>query len=200
MGCVSLPGNLQRVAKLYVSKSAFASFLILTLGTTATAYPLLPRHFSLAASITIGIPSFLLALAPSSGPWETQGMLQRLARFAVPAGAAAGIGVVASYQFSLNALDLPLLEARTVATSVLVLVGLYLIIALEGTAGRRGRVVALMCAALAALALALPFVRDFFELAAPSLEIVATSLVGASIAVAGLELMGLRREERVPSP
>jgi cation-transporting ATPase E len=195
--------NLQRVAKLYVSKSAFASFLILTLGTTATAYPLLPRHFSLAASITIGIPSFLLALAPSSGPWETQGMLQRLARFAVPAGAAAGIGVVASYQFSLNALDLPLLEARTVATSVLVLVGLYLIIALEGTAGRRGRVVALMCAALAALyalALALPFVRDFFELAAPSLEIVATSLVGASIAVAGLELMGLRREERVPSP
>ena len=125
--------NLQRVAKLYVSKSVFASFLILTVGTTATAYPLLPRHFSLAASITIGIPSFLLALAPSSGPWKTQGMLQRLARFAVPAGAAAGIGVVASYQFSLNALDLPLLEARTVATSVLVLVGLYLIIALEGT-------------------------------------------------------------------
>ena len=31
--------NLQRVAKLYVSKSAFASFLILTVGATATAYP-----------------------------------------------------------------------------------------------------------------------------------------------------------------
>ena len=194
--------NLQRVAKLYVSKSVFASFLILTVGTTATAYPLLPRHFSLAASITIGIPSFLLALAPSSGPWRTQGMLQRLARFAVPAGAAAGIGVVASYQFSLNALDLPLLEARTVATSVLVLVGLYLIIALEGTEGHRGRMVALMSLALAgvyALALALPFVREFFELATPSLEIVATSVVGASISVAGLELMGLRREEREPS-
>jgi P-type E1-E2 ATPase len=194
--------NLQRVAKLYVSKSVFASFLILTLGTTATAYPLLPRHFSLAASITIGIPSFLLALAPSSGPWKTQGMLQRLARFAVPAGAAAGIGVVASYQFALNALDLPLLEGRTVATSVLVLVGLYLIIALEGTEGRRGRMVALMSLALAgvyALALALPFVREFFELATPSLEIVATSVVGASISVAGLELMGLRREEREPS-
>jgi len=195
--------NLQRVAKLYVSKSAFAAFLILTLGTTATAYPLLPRHFSLAASITIGIPSFLLALAPSAGPWGTPGMLQRLARFAVPAGAAAGIGVVSSYQFALNALDLPLVEARTVATSVLVLVGLYLIIALEGTEGRRGNMVALMCAALAAvyaLALALPFVRDFFELASPSLEIVLTSAVGAGIAMAGLELMGLRREEREPSP
>jgi cation-transporting P-type ATPase E len=191
--------NLQRVAKLYVSKSAFASFLILTVGTTATAYPLLPRHFSLAASVTIGIPSFLLALAPSSGAWVTSGFIQRLSRFAVPAGAAAGIGVVSSYQFSLGALDLPLLEARTVATTVLVLVGLYLVLALGGTVGRRVRLVAAMCVALAAayaLVLALPFARDFFELAAPDLTIVATAAVGAAIAVAGLELMGLRREER----
>ena len=195
--------NLQRVAKLYVSKSAFASFLILTLGTTATAYPLLPRHFSLAATVTIGVPSFLLALAPSSGPWGTKGMLERLARFAVPAGAAAGIGVVASYQFARNALDLPLLDARTVATTALVLVGLYLIVALEGTAGRRGRLVGLMCLALAgvyAAVLALPPTREFFELAAPSLEILLTAAVGAAIAMAGLELMGLRREERPPSP
>jgi P-type E1-E2 ATPase len=195
--------NLQRVAKLYVTKSAFASFLILTVGTTATAYPLLPRHFSLAATLTIGIPSFLLALAPSSGPWQTSGFLERLGRFAVPAGAAAGIGVVSSYQFSLGALDLPLLDARTVASTVLVLVGLYLVVALEGTSGRRGRLVAAMCAVLAAVyiaVLALPAVRDFFELAAPSLEILATAVAGAAIAVAGLELMGLRREERRSSP
>jgi cation-transporting ATPase E len=194
--------NLQRVAKLYVSKSAFASFLILTVGTTATAYPLLPRHFSLAAAVTIGIPSFLLALAPSSGRWGTDGFLHRLARFAVPAGAAAGIGVVSSYQFSLNALELPLIEARTVATTVLVLVGLYLIVALEGTAGRRGQLVAVMCALLAtgyALVLAFPFSREFFELARPTLEIVATAVAGAAIAMAGLELMGLRREEHAPT-
>jgi magnesium-transporting ATPase (P-type) len=193
--------NLQRVAKLYVSKSAFAAFLVLTVGTTATAYPLLPRHFSLAASLTIGIPSFLLALAPSTGPWDTSGFLRRLSRFAVPAGAAAGIGVVSSYQFALNALELPLLEARTVAASVLVLVGLYLVLALEGVGGRRGRLVAGMCALLLAayvLALALPFVREFFELAAPTVEIAGTAVAGAAIAIAGLELMGLRQEERPP--
>jgi P-type E1-E2 ATPase len=194
--------NLQRVAKLYVSKSAFASFLILTVGTTATAYPLIPRHFSLAASLTIGIPSFLLALAPSTGPWDTSGFLRRLSRFAVPAGAAAGIGVVSSYQFALNALDLPLASARTVAISVLVLVGLYLVLALEDLSGRRGRLVGGMCAALLiayAATLALPPVREFFELVAPSFEIVATALVGAAIAVAGLELMGLRERESSPS-
>ena len=55
-----------------------------------------------------------------------------------------------------------------------------------------------MCALLLvayALALALPFVREFFELAAPSVEIVATAVAGAAIALAGLELMGLRQEE-----
>jgi P-type E1-E2 ATPase len=195
--------NLQRVAKLYVTKSAFAAFLILTVGTTATAYPLLPRHFSLAASLTIGIPTFFLALAPSSGSWETTGFLRRVSAFAVPAGAAAGIGVVSSYQFALNALDLPLLEARTVAISVLVLVGLYLIIALEDPAGRRGQLVGGMCVALLAayaVTLALPATRDFFELSVPTVEIVVTAVVGAAIAVAGLELMGLRTAGHHPSP
>ena len=76
--------NLQRVAKLYVTKSSFAAFLILLIGTTSTAYPLLPRHFSLAATITIGIPTFFLALAPSSGPWRSPGFAREVARFAVP--------------------------------------------------------------------------------------------------------------------
>jgi hypothetical protein len=60
-----------------------------------------------------------------------------------------------------------------------------------------------MCVALAAVyagALAVPPVREFFELAAPSLEIVLTALVSASISVAGLELMGLRREQRQTTP
>jgi len=42
--------NLQRVAKLFIAKSAFATFLILSVGLTPTAYPLLPRHLTLAAS------------------------------------------------------------------------------------------------------------------------------------------------------
>jgi cation-transporting P-type ATPase E len=195
--------NLQRVAKLYVTKSAFASLLILTVGTTETAYPLLPRHFSLAAALTIGIPSFVLALAPSSGPWDTSGFLRRLSRFAVPAGAAAGIGVVSSYQFALNALDLRLLDARTVAITVLVLVGLYLVLALEGLGGWRGRLVSGMCLLLLAaygVVLGLPATRDFFELAVPSVDIVATAVVGAAIAIAGLELMGLRQAESSPTP
>ena len=78
--------NLQRVTKLYVTQSALAAFLILTVGTSSDVYPLLPRHLSLAASLTIGIPTFFLALAPSSGPWQPEGFVAGVARFAVPAG------------------------------------------------------------------------------------------------------------------
>jgi magnesium-transporting ATPase (P-type) len=185
--------NLQRVAKLYVSKSAFAAFLILTVGTTATAYPLLPRHFSLAAALTIGIPTFFLALAPSSGAWSPAGFLREVGRFAVPAGVGAGVAVVAGYQFALNALELSLVESRTVAATALVLVGLFLVLALEGTAKRRGTLVSLLCVVLLmlfALALALPAVRDFFELAAPSAPILITAILGSAIAVSGLLASG----------
>ena len=80
--------NLQRVAKLFVTKSVFASVLILSVGLTPIAYPLLPRHLTLAASLTIGIPAFFLALAPSTGTFHSTSFLRDVARFAVPAGTA----------------------------------------------------------------------------------------------------------------
>jgi magnesium-transporting ATPase (P-type) len=59
--------NLQRVSRLYVTKSAFAAFLILVIGTTSTAYPLLPRHFTIAAALTISIPTFSWRSRPAAG-------------------------------------------------------------------------------------------------------------------------------------
>jgi magnesium-transporting ATPase (P-type) len=128
--------NLQRVTKLYVTKSAFAAFLILTIGTSSDAYPLLPRQLTLAATLTIGIPTFFLALAPSSGPWRPEHFVRDVAQFAVPAGALLGAGVVAGYLFGLHDLDLSVSDARTVAVTILVACGLYLVIALEAEGSR----------------------------------------------------------------
>ena len=60
-----------------------------------------------------------------------------VARFAVPAGFLTGTGVLASYLFALQAAAMPLIEARTVALTVLVAVGLYLILVLEATGLKR---------------------------------------------------------------
>jgi P-type E1-E2 ATPase len=186
--------NLQRVSKLFVTKSAFAAFLILTIGLTPESYPFLPRHLSLAAAIAVGTPAFFLALAPSSGPWRPDEFLKDVARFAVPAGICVGLGVLSSYLFASKVIDLPLIEARTVAVTVLVLVGLYLILALEAAGRKRGAAVTALCLVLLALyvlALVLP-TRGFFELALPSVAIVLTAVAGTALSILTLWLTGDR--------
>jgi cation-transporting ATPase E len=184
--------NVQRVAKLFVTKSSFAAFLVLSIGLTPTAYPLLPRQLTLAATLTIGIPGIFLALAPSAGRYRSTGFLRDLARFALPAGTAAGLGVVSSYLFALNVLDLRLAAARTVAVSVLVLVGLYLILALEASGRKRGAAVSTLCVLLLGaylLILLLPFARSFFALAAPGVTVILPALVGSALAIGGLAVI-----------
>ena len=183
--------NLQRVAKLFVTKSAFATFVVLSIGLTPQAYPLLPRHLTLAAALTIGIPAFFLALAPSEGRFRSEGFLFDVGRFAVPAGIAAGLGVVASFTFARNVGRLPLAESRTIATTVLVLVGLYLLLALEATSRRRAAAISSLVAAmlvLYSLVLVAPFSRHFFALTAPGPGGIFIALAGAALAVVGLWL------------
>jgi P-type E1-E2 ATPase len=186
--------NLQRVTKLYVTKSALAAFLILTVGVSSDAYPLLPRHLSLAASLTIGIPTFFLALAPSNGPWQPTFFVRDVARFAVPAGVATGTGVLAGYLFALHDLDLSVGDSRTVALTTLVACGLYLVLALEaGGSRKRSTLVGGMCAVMAGLyvlALALPFTRAFFALTVPSPGMVTVAVLASLASIGALALCG----------
>jgi len=186
--------NLQRVSKLYVTKSAFAAFLILTIGLSSDAYPLLPRHLTIAATLTIGIPTFFLALAPSSGPWSPTGFVHAVARFAVPAGFVTGTGVVSAYLFAVHDLDLSIPDARTVALTTLIANGLYLVVALEaGGSTRRVTLVAVMCAVMAGLyvlTLLLPATESFFQLTSPTIGMVATSIIASAISIGALALCG----------
>jgi P-type E1-E2 ATPase len=183
--------NIRRVTTLFVAKSVFAAFLILSIGLTPTEYPLLPRHLTLAASLTVGIPAFFLALAPSDGPWQVRGFLREVGRFSVPAGVAAGFGVLASYLVTLNVLDAGLTEARTAALTALVLVGLYLVLALEAREARRALWVSALCASLLAvyvIVLIVPGLRGFFDLVplGPASQLAA--FVGAGLAIGFLWL------------
>jgi cation-transporting ATPase E len=193
--------NLQRVTKLYVTKSAFAAFLILTIGTSSDAYPLLPRHLTLAAALTIGIPTFFLALAPSSGPWRPEGFVRAVARFAIPAGALTGVGLIAGYLFARHDLNMSLNDSRTVAVTVLVASGLYLVLALESEGSRRrSSLVGVMCAVLAGLyvvAIVLPSTRSFFQLSSLDAGMVVTAVLSSAIAIGALALSGFPvRSER----
>lgn len=86
-------GNVERVANLFLAKNVMSFVAILSAALISTPFPLLPRHLTLLSSITIGIPAFVLALGPNTKRY-TPGFFERIVRFAVPAGAIAGLTVV----------------------------------------------------------------------------------------------------------
>jgi magnesium-transporting ATPase (P-type) len=186
--------NIQRVARLFITKTVFTAVVALAIGIPSGTFPLLPRQFTIASTVTIGIPAFLLALAPSSGPWRPENFLRAVARFAIPAGAAIGIGIIAGYLLARYGFHLGLIRSRTVATGIVVVCGLAVVMRLEGEGGRRALLVAGLCVLMAllfALALLIPFLRDFYELATPTGKAVAAWAIGTAIGVGGM-LAGLR--------
>jgi magnesium-transporting ATPase (P-type) len=186
--------NIQRVARLFVTKTVFTAVVGLAVAIPTGTFPMLPRQFSIASTVTIGIPAFLLALAPSSGPWRPEGYLKSVARFAIPAGVSVGLGIVAGYLLARYGFDLSLSGSRTVATGIVVVCGLAVVLRLEREQGWRRLAIVGLCALMAllfALALIVPFLRSFYELATPTGDIVVAWAVGTGLGV-GMMLGTLR--------
>ncbi len=89
-------GNVERVANLYVAKNVMSFVAILSAALASLPFPFLPRHLTLVSAVTIGIPSFFLALGPNKRRY-VPGFLRRVLRFSLPAGVIAGLVVLVAY-------------------------------------------------------------------------------------------------------
>ncbi len=163
--------NIHRLGRLYVTKTVYAGFLILAAALIGFTFPFLPRQLTVAATLTIGIPSFVLALAPSEGPLYRGRLLRALAAFSVPAGIGIGVGSLLSYALVDGVAGGTLNEGRTAATTTLIVLGLAFILLLERGPGRehiaiQSYMLAMVTGlgALFALVLAAAPVREFFDL------------------------------------
>jgi magnesium-transporting ATPase (P-type) len=181
--------NIQRVAQLFVTKTVFTAVVGLAVAIPSGVFPLLPRQFTIASTVTIGIPAFLLALAPSSGPWRPERFLQSVARFSIPAGVAIGIGIIVGYVLARYTFDLGLTRSRTVATGIVVVCGLAVVMRLESQRGHRRLAVAGLCLLmllLFTLALLVPFFRHFYELATPDGDLLVAWAIGTLVGVGAM--------------
>jgi cation-transporting P-type ATPase E len=161
-------GNIERTSSLYLTKTAYAMVLSLATGVGSLVFPFLPRHLTLIAALTIGIPSFFLALAPNAERFQP-GFVPRVLRFAVPAGILAGVATLLAYGLAGREPGLSLAQQRTTAVMTLLWVGLAVLsIIATPLTGWRVALVGAMAGIFPAVIL-VPFARRFFALQAPPL-------------------------------
>src|SRR6266487_528955 len=191
--------NMERVAKLFISKSVYAFLLVLAVGFAGVPFPFVPRHLTLVGTLTIGLPSVVLAVG-GRAPRLEPGFVARVTRFALPGGLIAAAATFVAYAVARTARDVTLIEARTTATMALLAVGLVLLaqVAAPLTLTSFGLVAAMAVAYL--LALVVPVGADFFALDAPPAVVVLAAVGSAGLALWGLQVLGTAGSVRLRRP
>ena len=117
--------NIQRAATLFLVKNIFSLGLSLLTLLTGWAYPMVPLHLSVISALTIGVPSFFLAMEPN---YErvTGRFLVSVLRRAFPGGLT-NIFVVLMAQIFMEVFKLPMEQTSTVCAAILGIVGLLVL-------------------------------------------------------------------------
>ncbi|MGA7205569.1 MAG: hypothetical protein WBX27_13165 [Specibacter sp.] len=186
--------NVERVANLFLTKTAYAIIISVAIGILMWRYPFLPRQLSIVSSMTIGIPAFFLALLPNNRRYQP-GFLRRSLMFSIPAGTILAACIMAVYSFA-HAFPNPQLSeqdavttAQTATTMTVLLVALWVLGALARPFDIwRSLLVAAMVAGLV-LIMAIPFARNFFALDIPSGPLLAVTIGVTATGCLAVELL-----------
>jgi cation-transporting ATPase E len=181
--------NIERVANLFVVKTMYAFLLAILVGAFGRPFPFVPRHLTLVGALTIGIPAFFLALAPSANR-ARPGFITRVLRFSIPVGTLAAAATYLAYEMSISE-GVGLLEARAMATLVLVSIGFFALQINSRPMTPQRRLLIGSMAAIFLIVLFSPGWREFFELSLPGPVLL---LAGVGIvAITGSVLYGALR-------
>jgi cation-transporting ATPase E len=137
--------------------------------------------------MVIGIPSFVLALAPNTERVQGQ-FFRRVAQVSIPSGVIAGAATLIGYEIARSQRGLSVPQERT--TAVLILAGVSLLVVIRTAAPFvmwKAVLVVAMGVALFAV-IVTPVGRDYFDLHLPSAElmlVVAGLIVASGVALAG---------------
>lgn len=171
-------GNIERTSGLYLTKTVYAMLISISVGVLGFVFPFLPRHLSLIGAVTIGIPSFFLALAPGGDRFRP-GFVGRVLRFSIPAGILASTATLITYAMALEVAGVTQSQARTAALLTLTWVGFAVLTIVAAPLDRRRLALIWGLAAGFVAVLAIPATRMFFAIAMPPPIV---SLAGIGIA------------------
>jgi cation-transporting ATPase E len=190
--------NIERVARLFVTKTAWAAVLAILTGVLTTAYPLRPRQLTVIDALTIGIPGFVLSFQPSHEPVRP-GFIPRVLRFSVPAGVITGAAAMLVSQLGHHLLGATPQQAQSGTTLALVAIGLWVLYELARPLDPLRRTLIIVMVLMAVGAFTIPFVARFFLLHVPSADYLAWIAGIVTVACALLDVV-LRRATKPLQP
>ena len=118
--------NLERVSNLYLSKAFFSLIMSIIFCIIVLPYPFEPIQLTLIGSITIGIPSFFLAISPNKEVVK-KGFLRRILNISLPNALIFALFTVGTYLFAIFS-GLGVMESRTIAVMIAGGIGLIILI------------------------------------------------------------------------
>jgi cation-transporting ATPase E len=208
-------GNIERVSNLFLTKTVYSVMLAFLVGVSGPLsqlfgfdplpYPFLPRHVTIAAWFTIGIPAFLLSLAPNN-ECARSGFVGRVVRLAVPSGLIVGTLTFVSYLIAYAGPDATAAQrtqAGTTALITLITIALW-VLAVVARPYVWWKIVLLVGSAAGYLILfSVPVLRRFFELDPSNVGATTTALLLGLAGAVGVEiahrLASRRKVESAPS-
>ncbi|GAB1812593.1 cation-translocating P-type ATPase [Mycobacterium sp. MUNTM1] len=192
-------GNIERVANLFLTKTVYSVLLALLVGMECLLskplkadpllYPFQPIHVTIAAWFTIGIPSFILSLAPNNERAHS-GFVRRVLTSALPSGLIVGTATFASYLLAYHGRHATFVQqdqASTAALITLLMTALW-VLAVVARPYEWWRVALVIASGLAYVVIfSLPLARKEFLLDPSNVAVTSTALGVGVLGAAGIE-------------
>lgn len=185
--------NVERLAKLFLSKTVYAILLAVAFGLLLWPFPFLPRQLSVVDGLTIGLPALVLALLPSTRRYRP-GFLRRTARFCVPSGLVVAGAVLAVVAVAMGT-GVTRSQVQTVAVITLTLSALWVLVVLARPFTRLTAAVVVAAYGGLVIVVSVPLLRDFLQLEPPPIPLVVLAIGVSAAASVIIELAHRARRE-----
>lgn len=194
-------GNIERVSNLFLTKTVYSVLLALLVGlagvssklfgTAPLLYPFQPIHVTIAAWFTIGIPAFVLSLAPNNERART-GFVRRVMTSALPTGVVIGVATYTTYLLTLPGRDAGATAQTQASTSALItlLLGALWVLAVVARPYQWWRICLVLFSMLSYVVIfALPIARQKFMIDPSNTSATTTAVLIGLLAAALIEAL-----------
>ncbi len=194
-------GNIERVSNLFLTKTVYSVLLAVLVGLAGLAaklfgtdplpFPFQPIHVTIAAWFTIGIPAFVLSLAPNRERAHS-GFVRRVMTSALPSGLVVGLAAFTSYLLAYEGRASTIIQQTQASTSALItlLVGALWVLAVVARPYEWWRIGLVVSSAIAYVAIfSIPLVRDQLVLDPSNVPQTTTALLIGVMAAALIEVV-----------